>query len=264
MRDIRPIYWLGLPLASLFLCATVALVAPQSYRQYILKPEAGYLEHSTVALLIPAVVFGLTILRRWQELPGWRIRAWAVILTLGALYFAGEECSWGQKYFGWATPETWSRINDQHETNLHNTTGLLDQTPRGLLSAAGLAGIVVPPLLVNWRKRWDPETCPREWLWPTMAVLPAAVIATLLGIPNKFYGEYGVRNAAAPEWLDVMFLGGRHSELKEHFLAMFILMYQWSWAHRLKSFYEGRPAVIGSWSDRNRASHVEQQQRVAA
>lgn len=44
------------------------------------------------------------------------------IISLLALFFfvlGGEEISWGQRIFGWATPEIFSG-NVQHETNLHN------------------------------------------------------------------------------------------------------------------------------------------------
>lgn len=43
-------------------------------------------------------------------------------LLLGILFFLafGEEISWGQRIFGWNTPERISEINAQKETNLHN------------------------------------------------------------------------------------------------------------------------------------------------
>jgi len=43
-------------------------------------------------------------------------------LLLGILFFLafGEEISWGQRIFGWNTPEGFSDINAQKETNIHN------------------------------------------------------------------------------------------------------------------------------------------------
>jgi hypothetical protein len=41
-------------------------------------------------------------------------------LALGALFVAGEEISWGQRLFGWSTPESLGAINHQDETNVHN------------------------------------------------------------------------------------------------------------------------------------------------
>jgi hypothetical protein len=75
--------------------------------------------------------------RRW--------RAWAWLLLIGAVYAAGEEVSWGQHLIGWGTPELWSEVNDQAETNLHNTSALLDQAPRlAATLLVVLVGIILP------------------------------------------------------------------------------------------------------------------------
>ncbi len=42
--------------------------------------------------------------------------AWALLMFI----FMGEEISWGQRIFGFATPESLSAINGQNETNIHN------------------------------------------------------------------------------------------------------------------------------------------------
>jgi len=50
---------------------------------------------------------------------GWPIAVSAVCAFL-ALALAGEELSWGQRIFDWATPAGWGSVNAQDETNLHN------------------------------------------------------------------------------------------------------------------------------------------------
>jgi hypothetical protein len=72
------------------------------------------------------------------------------------------------------------------------------------------------------------------WLLPTRAVIPAAALALLAGVPQKLYGHYD-KTREATSWFAEMFLAGRHSEMKEFFLAMFILMYMWSLATRFRS-----------------------------
>ena len=52
---------------------------------------------------------------------------------IGILYYFFEEISWGQHIFGWHTPEFFSNINTQNETNVHNTSNLLNELPRNLL-----------------------------------------------------------------------------------------------------------------------------------
>ena len=43
-------------------------------------------------------------------------------LLLALLFFfgGGEEISWGQRIFGWETPDTFQKANIQRETNIHN------------------------------------------------------------------------------------------------------------------------------------------------
>ena len=234
MQDMRRLYSIGLPLASIVFCVAVALASADLYRLRIRRHEVGLLEHGTVICLVPAVVLGVMIFRRRRELPAKWLGAWVVLLTLGALYYAGEECSWGQNYFGWMTPEGWSQINDQHETNLHNTSNLFDHVPRAMLSLAAGVCVLAPFVLFKRLRQWNPRTNPLAWFFPTMAVVPTAALALVVGLPQFFYGKYDKTHETA-SWFAEMFLAGRHSELKEYFLAMFILVYMWSFAVRLRS-----------------------------
>ena len=237
MRDIRPLVSIGLPVLSLASCMAVAIVRPSLYQPLVVAHETGLVEHATVICLLPAILLGVSILRRRHELPSRGLAIWAALLTVGALYFAGEECSWGQNYFHWSTPVGWSTINDQHETNLHNINGLFDNLPRAILTVAAGVCTVAPIGLVRRRQQWDPRTSRLSWYLPTTAVAPAAALACLTGIPQKIHAAYGL-SAGVPTWFSEMFLNGRHGELKEYFIAMFILMYLWSFATRLSSMNE--------------------------
>ena len=57
-----------------------------------------------------------------------------------ALFFviAAEEISWGQRLFGFMTPENISNVNVQDEFNLHNTEGIHDK-----VRAVGLSFVLV-------------------------------------------------------------------------------------------------------------------------
>jgi hypothetical protein len=77
------------------------------------------------------------------------------LLLLAAFFFVcfGEEVSWGQRIFGWGTPEAWTELNGHHETNLHN---LLDHAQLGnerLLTLIALSYGVVLPFLNLWSPR---------------------------------------------------------------------------------------------------------------
>lgn len=84
------------------------------------------------------------------------LRFWVALLVLGCIYYVGEEISWGQHWFGWGTPDSWMGVNDQGETNLHNTSTLLDQVPRMLLTITAVAGgVLIPVYLLVRNKRFS-------------------------------------------------------------------------------------------------------------
>lgn len=253
MHDVRPVYSIGLPVLSLAGCMAVAILSPSLYQPLVVAHEKGLVEHGTVFCLIPAMVLGVMILRRRHELPTHRLAVWVALLTLGALYFAGEECSWGQNYFHWPTPAGWSTVNDQKETNLHNTNGLFDNLPRAILTVAACVCSVSPLVLSRRRRRWDPRTSRLSWYLPTTAVVPAAALAFLTGIPQKIHGAYD-HPIGVQSWYTEMFLNGRHGELKEYFIALFILMYLWSFATRLRNMSDG---VAGAGSTTSNASGAD-------
>lgn len=250
MRDVRPWYSIGLPVSSLLGCMAVAIFSPSLYQPLVVAHEKGLVEHATVICLLPAIVFGVMILRRRRELPTQRLAVWVALLTVGALYYAGEECSWGQNYFHWATPDGWTTINDQQETNLHNTNGLFDNLPRAILTVAAFLCGFAPILLVRRRQQWNTRTSRLSWYVPTTAVVPAAALSFLTGIPEKIHGAFDL-SVGVQSWFAAMFLNGRHGELKEYFIALFILMYLWSFATRLQSMSEYVPRAGQNPPDRS-------------
>ena len=88
--------------------------------RYTLVAEDGFTESSTaVALFLVAIICVRRILR---------LRHSRSLIFLGMTGFiglvgffgAGEEISWGQRIFGWGTPEFFMEHNKQEETGLHN------------------------------------------------------------------------------------------------------------------------------------------------
>lgn len=140
------------------------------------------------------------------------LKFWIGAAMLGCIYIAGEEVSWGQHIFGWVTPEFWSGVNDQNETNLHNTSSWLDQKPRLLLFlGAVVAGIVVPAL-----RRWKPSWLPARFsaLYPS-DILFVAALGVLL--------PYSIHEIAEHILDSGVFY--RVSEVQELYLYYFILLY---------------------------------------
>ena len=214
-KDLHWLFWLVLPLTVFILPYLSRLDAPGS--DAYLYGENGWIEISTAVCLLAAILFGMIFLASNKvDHHGWT-RGWMIIIVLGSLYFAGEEISWGQHIFGWETPDRWLELNDQGETNFHNTSALLDQVPRTLLSLAALVGGVIVPLFRIITGRYPDRSSSGYWLWPTFVCLPAALFSLLVSWHEKLYR---VLEVEIPFVLDV-----RAGEVKESLLALFIMLY---------------------------------------
>lgn len=90
-------------------------------------PEDHYFENvGAVSLFITSVLFfyGFRVARRTLDKRWPSLVKQLVFLGLTLLFFfgAGEEISWGQRIFGFKTPESLAQVNKQDELNLHNLT----------------------------------------------------------------------------------------------------------------------------------------------
>ena len=249
-RDVGPLLWLGVPLASLAILWTSPLLGHETW-DLLIANEIGFLEIGTVVMLLPAVVLSLLVFRRRRMLP--RGVGWLVLLGgLAALYFAGEEISWGQTYFHWKTPQGMSELNKQHETNLHNLELLkygpwvdllddvLNNIPRQLMLIMCLVGGVILPLALR-RRLAAPEARRSFWHWalPTWRLVPPALLALGSTMPEKLYNALIKHNPDATKWPrdSYAFLAfiDPAGEYKEFCYALVILVYMVSIYRRAKS-----------------------------
>lgn len=183
--------------------------------------EMGIIENMTVLFLLIAICLAITSLiqaRRHEHAPR-MLQPWLAIMILGSVYFAGEELSWGQHFIGWNTPADWSSLNDQNETNLHNTSFLFDQLPRIVLTIAILFGGAIAPMYRKIRRIQLSKTTVGYWVFPTLDCLAASLLVLL------FRPLAGVLGA------DFVFAG----EMKENAIALFILIYVNSIRRKLKA-----------------------------
>ena len=101
----------------------------------VLTREDGLFENLTALLFfLTALLLGV-IAAMGRGIPG----RW--LYVLGALAFAfatGEEISWGQRIFGFATPDYLRAINTQNEFTLHNIGGI-----SGVFNRLHRAGILL-------------------------------------------------------------------------------------------------------------------------
>ena len=107
----------GVVVLQAVLAVAMALFWARGYRDLIQEDEV--LENLSAVWWFAAAAVALTAL----AFPSVRRHRSPQFYGLAAGFFivcGGEEISWGQRIFGFATPETLEKINKQDETNIHN------------------------------------------------------------------------------------------------------------------------------------------------
>ena len=212
VETLSALWWLWLPLAGALALLAIAHFFQAGYQAWV-AGERGALEFLHVVVPLASLVLALRLLAR-PEVRGRRLlQLWLGLAALGCLYVAGEEASWGQHYLQWSTPEYWQTVNDQGETNLHNTSSWLDQKPRGLLEiGVVIGGILIPLAALRWPQIRRSRLA---IILPPMICLPSALIAEFARMSERILNVFG--SAAG--------LFYRASEVQETYFYLFILFY---------------------------------------
>lgn len=205
-------FWLPILLLVLLIFASLFL-SNEEYFRWLGNERTGILEISQVVLPCISVVLALSILCHGNLTRFSWLWFWIAIAALSSLYIAGEEASWGQHWFLWETSENWASLNDQAETNLHNTSSWFDQKPRLILEIGVIVGGIILPLIQHYK----PGLIRKPFLIivPTLVLMPTAIIAELSRRGEQFFEKLGVSSHLFP----------RSSEVQELFFALFILLY---------------------------------------
>lgn len=210
--------WLPLLLLAAQLVAEKLVTGPMHDQ---LLTENGPVETLQFIVLAWAFALAALIVRDLKFKPPLYLSLWALIAALGCLYVGGEEVSWGQHFLNWDTPSYWAALNDQEETNLHNTSAWFDQKPRLLLEI----GVIVGGLLLPLYQRFGQKTLP---VWLTTITPPGrfwliALLVLVIKLADKFGGATDI------------YLFYRASEVIEFYLYYFILLYLMDLRIRLRN-----------------------------
>lgn len=222
------VVWAGLPLALAALVLVVGIFYPEAYKERFLPEGFGILELLHFALPLAAGVICLKLLFHPAVRSNGIIRLMTILFAIACIYIAGEEHSWGQHFFGWSTPDVWSAINRQQETNLHNTLGIFNHFPQKVLEFGILIGGILLPLWAHFRGPFE------NWFLrlyvPSLALLPVALIAVLFKVIKWTYSHNLLGFVLIP----------RPSEALETFYYLFILLYVILYLRRIRAMDQTR------------------------
>jgi hypothetical protein len=218
-RFIHPVFWLWLPVFFALIQIGLEVTLPRDALSAMLS-EQGPHEFLQFLVIFTAMLFALSYFFSKDVRKSAFNNFWFGLAFICCAYVAGEEMSWGQHVFEWGTPEYWSGINDQQETNMHNTSSWLDQKPRLLLLIGIVAGSLILPYM---KKERFPAALQRLWyLLPDKRLGVIALLVIVPQIAEKLFELFGIS------------LFVRYSEVQELFMFYFVLLYLISLYHRLR------------------------------
>jgi len=143
-----------------------------------------------------------------------------LLLALAAFFVAGEEISWGQRIFGWGTPEALDAINHQGETNVHNIRWV--QSAFGYVILFGAMYCTLAPLLAAWFWRGSMRPAQSFLFVPALCLVPA------------FLMPFGYKLFRVLIWPGTDFTVVKYGEAPELCLYFGLLMFAWLNFRRLR------------------------------
>jgi len=215
---ISKIFWLWIPVLFVLLQGVLEMILPHAIMSASLSENGPHEILQFVIILSAAFIAGFYFISRNAN-RNIIYKIWFGLAFICCVYVAGEEVSWGQHFFNWGTPETWTAVNDQQETNLHNTSSWLDQKPRLILMFGIVFGTLIVPALISKNILKLPDTLKTLVPAKELSLLAFLIIGT--HILDK------ILNA-----LDINFFA-RYSEVQEILLFYFVLLYLINLYHRL-------------------------------
>ncbi len=135
--------------------------------------EDGVSEWWSVATYVLSAAMATVAARTLLRLGHPRIRIVFLVIAIAFVFGMLEEISWGQRLFGWPTPESLASINEQDETTLHNITEL-KTVFRTLIfwgSTLALMGAILRAILHHHRR-----VTSADFLLPSLVLAPALLM----------------------------------------------------------------------------------------
>jgi hypothetical protein len=207
--NISPIYWLWIPVIVMAVQIALELSLPGDTLSVLLSENGPHETLQAIVMVIALFVAVKALLS--PSVKDKFLKAWFGLAAICCFYVAGEEVSWGQHIWDWATPDYWKHVNDQEETNIHNTSSWFDQKPRLILLLGIVGGAVIAPVLQKYNLLKLPEKINLIMPSPKLAVI--ALLVVIPQLAEKFF-----------ELFDIAIFA-RFSEVQELYMFYFVLIY---------------------------------------
>jgi hypothetical protein len=217
--------WIIAAIPLLFVAAMVATI-PYFELFYWLTAEDSVIEvMQFLQVLIAGLLFAINVLLllRRRNFP---VGLLYLLVALGAVFIAGEEIAWGQRIFGWATPQSLQEINVQNETTLHNISWAHTLFIWAAL-LAGMYGTILPLLKAAVEPKFSATM---SWL-----LIPPLCLVPAFAVP---FGYRTIRLLLPLEkWYQRLeFPITKFSEVTEVCLYFGLLTFAWLCLRRLRVF----------------------------
>ncbi|WP_397542778.1 hypothetical protein [Roseovarius salis] len=180
-------------LLTLLASLVIWQVAPVAFSTEF-AAEDKLVENATALFLFAAAVLLAWRARRFHRAGAWGAAGLSILYALLFFFASGEEISWGQRLFGWGTPEFFARHNYQQETNLHNLMVGEHRLARTLfgsvLTTVLLLYLVVLPLLYTrfgaLARLADRLAVPVPWPRHGLIAILASLVVAVIDVPRNW------------------------------------------------------------------------------
>ena len=177
--------------------------------------------------LVSAAMLGLSGLYL-RRLGHSRLSLFHLALTLAFVIVAMEEISWGQRLFGWSTPDSLSTVNQQDETTFHNVSGVTRAFPTLIFwsSTLALTGALIRAVL---HRRKVITTA--DFALPSLVLIPA-LLMMMFWIAAGSSGVFNVPRMILTHF-DLDPVG---SEIPEVLIGLCVSLYAYGNLRRVSAF----------------------------
>ena len=224
-------FFIGLGVVTAFTLTSYWALTRHSDVQW-LSGEDRLSEWWSVATYVASAAMAFVGAHVLRRLGHPRIAVFQVLLAGAFIFSALEEISWGQRLFGWSTPEAFTGINEQEETTLHNIPVLETTfyTIFILVAIMGLVGGVARAILHRYRRLTT-----ADFLFPSLLLAPPLLMITVWIRDGRLLGDFPL---VLMTYVDLRPIG---SELPETLLGLCLVLYTYSNLRRALSLRKLQP-----------------------